>query len=163
MTPRQLAFTVNGRKVSLEIPGDRLLVDILRDDLGLKGTKRGCGTGDCGSCTVLVNGKPVNSCLTLGVQVEGLDVTTVEGLGSPEHLHPLQTAFVRTGAVQCGYCTPGMLLSAKALLDVNPTPSEEQIRWAISGNLCRCTGYTKIVQAVSLAALELRHELKKGS
>jgi carbon-monoxide dehydrogenase small subunit len=132
------------------------LLDVLRQDLGLKGTKRGCDQGHCGACTVILNGKAVNACTLLAVQADGKSVTTIEGLSSGDQLHPLQEAFVNEGAIQCGFCTPGMILSAKALLDETQEPSEQKIREAISGNLCRCTGYVKIVKAVQKAALAAR-------
>ena len=128
-----------------------MLVEVLRDQLELTGTKVACGEGECGACTVLLDGQPVNSCLVPALKVQGREVLTVEGLASLGELHPLQKAFVEHGAVQCGYCTPGMLMSAKALLDHNPNPTEEEVRLAISGNLCRCTGYAKIVEAVLAA------------
>jgi carbon-monoxide dehydrogenase small subunit len=152
----KLQLTVNGRPVTLEVPATRRLLDLLRDDLGLKGSKEGCGEGDCGACTVLLNGRPVNSCLVLALQAEGAEVVTIEGVGGEDGLHPLQQAFIDAGAVQCGYCTPGMVLAAKALLDVNPDPTPDQIRAALAGNLCRCTGYQKQVAAVSAAAERLR-------
>jgi carbon-monoxide dehydrogenase small subunit len=138
------------------VPEHRLLLDLLRDQIGLTGTKEGCGTGDCGACTVLMNGKPVNSCLVLSGELEGMDIVTIEGLKVGAELHAIQRAFVQDGGAQCGYCTPGMLMMSKALLDENPNPSEEEIRFALSGNLCRCTGYAKIIQAVQDAAAELR-------
>ncbi|MBW1768387.1 MAG: (2Fe-2S)-binding protein, partial [Deltaproteobacteria bacterium] len=128
------------------------LVEVLRYELGLTGTKQGCGVGDCGSCTVIMDGKPVNSCLVLAVQANGKNILTIEGLDTDQGLHPLQQAFVDKGAVQCGFCTPGMILSAKSLLDHNPKPDESEIRMAISGNLCRCTGYQKIVEAIQHAS-----------
>jgi len=152
-----LTFSVNGEPYVLErVPVNRSLLHVLRDDLGLTGTKEGCGEGDCGACTVIMDGKAVNACLVLAAEVEGKDILTVEGLAKGGKLHPLQQAFVDEGAVQCGFCTPGMLLSAKALLDVNPSPSEIEIRTALAGNLCRCTGYDKIVRAVQDAAQTLR-------
>jgi carbon-monoxide dehydrogenase small subunit len=123
-------------------------LDFLRDDLNLTGTKKGCDQGSCGACTVLVDGKPINACLVLAMEVDGREILTIEGLSKGKELHPLQEAFIHYGAVQCGYCTPGMILSAKALLDENPCPTEEEVRVAISGNLCRCTGYRKIVDAI---------------
>lgn len=152
-----LALTVNNRAVHATIPADMLLIDFLREHLNLTGTKRGCGEGDCGACTVLLDGAPVTSCVMLAVQAEGRNVITVEGLAPQEgKLHPIQEAFLEAGAVQCGFCTPGMLLAAKALLDENPAPDHEAIVRQISGNLCRCTGYAKIIQAVELAARKLR-------
>ena len=143
---------INGIKKQLVIDETAILVDVLRDQLGLTGTKKACGEGECGSCTILLDGEPVNSCLILAAQADGKKITTIEGIGSPGKLHPIQEAFVKEGAIQCGYCTPGMILSAKALLDKNPDPSEEEIKRALSGNLCRCTGYKKIVEAVKSAA-----------
>jgi aerobic carbon-monoxide dehydrogenase small subunit len=153
---KNISITLNGKKTDLEVPSHRLLLDLLRDEIGLTGTKEGCGTGDCGACTVLLNGKPVNSCLIFSGELDGADVVTIEGLKIGPELHPVQRAFVQDGGVQCGYCTSGMLMMSKALLDENPDPSEEDIRFAISGNLCRCTGYAKIVKAVQDAARELR-------
>lgn len=153
---KDIRLTVNGRRYDLTVlPGERLL-DVLRDGLGLTGTKEGCGTGECGACTVLVDGAPLNSCLYLAVSADGRDVITIEGLADGPRLHPLQQAFVDHGAVQCGFCAPGMLLSAKALLDSNSTPSEHEIREAIAGNLCRCSGYVKIVEAIADAAIVCR-------
>jgi aerobic carbon-monoxide dehydrogenase small subunit len=153
---KKISISLNGKKTELDVPPHRLLLDLLRDEIGLTGTKEGCGTGDCGACTVLLNGKPVNSCLIFSGELDGADVVTIEGLKIGPELHPVQRAFVQDGGVQCGYCTSGMLMMSKALLDENPDPSEEDIRFAISGNLCRCTGYAKIVKAVQDAARELR-------
>ncbi len=146
-----LTMTLNGEEVTIHIQPDALLVDVLRDELGLMGTKEACGQGECGACTVLLDGQPVTSCLVPAVKAQGREVLTVEGLACDGELHPLQKAFIQHGAVQCGYCTPGMLMSAKALLDRNPHPTEEEIKVAISGNLCRCTGYVKIVEAIKAA------------
>jgi carbon-monoxide dehydrogenase small subunit len=151
-----LTITINGKKHRLETPPDRRLIDLLREDLNLTGTKEGCGSGECGACTVLLNGKPVNSCLLWACQIEGADITTIEGITPENGLHPLQEAFVQEGAVQCGFCTPGMILSAVALLSENPNPSSEDVHQALSGNLCRCTGYSKIFQAVTAAVEKLR-------
>ncbi len=148
-----LSFILNGENYSLEIQPNRTLLDVIRDDLGLTGTKHGCGEGKCGACTVLLNGDPVNACLILAPQVNGKEVLTVEGLGG-DALHPLQKAFVEKGAVQCGYCTPGMLMTAKAFLDKHPHPTKEEVRGAIAGNLCRCTGYKSIAEAIHSAAHE---------
>jgi carbon-monoxide dehydrogenase small subunit len=143
-----ITLTINDRPYDLAVPPNRTLADLLRYDLGLTGTKKGCEVGDCGSCTVLLDGRPVNSCLVLAVQASGKTVTTIEGLETDEGLHPLQQAFVDLGAIQCGFCTSGMILSGKHLLDRNPNPDETETRTAISGNLCRCTGYQKIVEAI---------------
>lgn len=149
MDKRTVSFTVNGEPVQVEIEPHLTLLQVLRDKLELTGTKEGCGMGECGACTVLLNGKTVNSCIFPALEVEGRKVTTVEGLIDPQgNLHPIQKAFIEQGAVQCGFCTPGMVLSAKALLDENPKPSEEEIRHGIAGNLCRCTGYLQIIQAI---------------
>jgi aerobic carbon-monoxide dehydrogenase small subunit len=153
---KKIQFTLNGKITSLEVPSHRLLLDLLRDEIGVTGTKEGCGTGDCGACTVLLNGKPVNSCLILSGELEGANIVTIEGLKIGSELHPIQQAFFQDGGAQCGYCTPGMLMMSKALLDENPNPTEEEIRFALSGNLCRCTGYAKIIQAVQDAAAILR-------
>jgi len=153
---KKIKITLNGKPTTLEVPQHRLLLDLLRDEIGLTGTKEGCGTGDCGACTVFLNGKPVNSCLVLSGELEGAEIVTIEGLKIGPELHPVQKAFIQDGGVQCGYCTSGMLMMSKALLDENPNPTEEEIRFALSGNLCRCTGYAKIVQAVQDAAAELR-------
>jgi carbon-monoxide dehydrogenase small subunit len=154
---KNIRITLNGQSRNLEVFSHRLLLDLLRDEIGLTGTKEGCGTGDCGACTVLLDGKPVNSCLIFSGELDGADIVTIEGLKIGPELHPVQQAFVQDGGVQCGYCTSGMLMMSKALLDENPDPSEEDIRFALSGNLCRCTGYAKIVKAVQDAARELRH------
>lgn len=145
-------FVVNGRAVRLDLKGTETLLECLRDELELTGTKRGCDHGDCGACTVLVDGVPVNSCLMLAVEAAGKEVTTIEGLRGDDGLHPVQEAFLRHNAVQCGFCTPGMILTAVALLRENPDPAEEEIRHYLQGNLCRCTGYTNIVRAVQAAA-----------
>lgn len=144
---------VNGEEYELSVSSNELLIDILRDRLDLTGTKEGCGTGDCGACTVLINGKPMNACLTLAVEVNGKEVLTIEGMARRGELHPIQKAFIDKGAVQCGFCTPGMILSAKALLDEIPYPSEEEIKRGIAGNLCRCTGYKKIIEAIQTASM----------
>ena len=148
-----LEFTCNGKPVRVEAEGSLRALDLLRDHLGLTGTKEGCGRGECGACTILVDGRPVNACLLYAAKLAGRSVLTVEGLAGPDGaLHPLQEAFLEEGAVQCGYCTPGMLLSAKELLDRSPSPGPAEIEEALSGNLCRCTGYAKIVKAVERAA-----------
>ena len=146
---RTVKFALNGEPVEVEIEPHLTLLQVLRDKLELTGTKEGCGMGECGSCTVLLDGKTINSCIFPALEVEGRKVTTIEGLMDAQgNLHPIQKAFVEHGAVQCGFCTPGMVLSAKALLDENPKPSEEEIRNGIAGNLCRCTGYLQIIQAI---------------
>ena len=152
MSQHSITVRVNRRAVRLTVDADAFLVDVLRDKLALTGTKYGCGMGECGACTVLLDGEPVFACLVLTVETDGRDVTTIEGLAGGDELHPLQRAFAERGAVQCGFCTPGMLVSAAALLEDEPHPDEERIRAALSGNLCRCTGYTKIVEAVRAAA-----------
>jgi aerobic carbon-monoxide dehydrogenase small subunit len=153
---KRIQITLNCQKRDLDVPSHRLLLDLLRDEIGLTGTKEGCGTGDCGACTVLLNGKAVNSCLIFSGELDGADIVTIEGLKIGPELHPVQQAFIQDGGVQCGYCTSGMLMMSKALLDENPDPTDEEIRFALSGNLCRCTGYAKIVKAVQDAARELR-------
>ena len=149
---RTVHLNVNGEGYDLEVEAHETSVDVIRGKVGLTGTKKGCDTGQCGACTVLMDGKAVNSCLVLAVEAHGKEIMTVEGLATDGHLHPLQETFVEMGAVQCGYCTPGMLLSAKALLDGNPHPTEREVKEAIAGNLCRCTGYVKIVKAILAAA-----------
>ncbi len=157
----KLHFVLNGEDKTLEIdPKDKLL-DVLRN-AGMKSVKKGCGEGNCGACTVLIDGKPLMSCITLAAQVEGKRVETDESLGSVEHPHPLQTALVEHGGVQCGFCTPGMLMSAKALLDKNPNPTEAEVRRAIDGNLCRCTGYIKIVEGILDGAARMRGEKEEA-
>ncbi len=155
MFKQKLEFVINNQPVSLEIDPDAILLDVLREQLNLTGAKRGCNEGECGACTVLIDGVTVTSCIYPAAKVAGKEVVTIEGLGDENNLHPIQRAFLEEGAVQCGFCTPGMILSAKALLDKNPNPTEEEIRIAISGNLCRCTGYSKIVAAVKAAARAL--------
>lgn len=150
----KLRFTLNGKEIRIEAPADRRVVDLLREDLGLTGTKEGCGSGECGACTILVDGSTRLSCLMLCAQLEGRDVVTIEGAGEPGRLNRLQDAFVKHGAVQCGYCTPAMVLTAMGLLNRCAHPSRGEIREAISGNLCRCTGYQKIVDAVESAGGE---------
>ncbi|MCL5264243.1 MAG: (2Fe-2S)-binding protein [Chloroflexi bacterium] len=149
---------VNGDACKVLVPPHRPLVDVLRDDVGLTGTKKGCGAGECGACTVLMDGKPVNSCLVLAVQADGKDIVTIEGLAQDDRLHPIQEAFVQHGAIQCGYCSPGMILIAKALLDENPRPTELEVKQAIAGNICRCTGYVKIVEAIQAASRLVANE-----
>jgi len=151
-----IQLTINGQAVEAAVEPNRTLLQFLREDLGLTGTKHGCGLGDCGACTVILDGQPVNSCLVLAIQANGKEVLTIEGLAENGKLHPIQQAFVDKGAIQCGFCTPGMILSAKALLDANPKPTEQDIRMAISGNLGRCTGYQKIVEAIGEAAEKIQ-------
>ncbi len=146
-----IELKVNGELYKVEVEPWRTLLEVLREKLELTGTKEGCGKGDCGSCTVLIDGKPAFSCLTLAIEAQEKDILTIEGLAEGEQLHPIQQAFVDYGAIQCGFCTPGMIMSAKYLLAKNPNPSEDEIRMAISGNLCRCTGYVKIVEAIKAA------------
>ena len=152
----QINVEVNSRKYVLTVSSKETLLEMLRSRLNLTGTKEGCGTGDCGACTVIMDGLPVNSCLVLACEADGSKITTVEGLAVDEKLHPIQEAFVKEGGVQCGFCSPGMIMSSKALLDRNPYPSEEEIKKALAGNLCRCTGYVKIVKAVKAAALQMK-------
>jgi carbon-monoxide dehydrogenase small subunit len=153
MTDRKkIRLKINGRWREVETRPDRLLLDLLREELELTGTKKGCEKGECGACTVIMNGKAVLSCLVPALKAEGAEIVTVEGLAREGELHPLQRAFWEEGAVQCGYCTPGMLLAGKALLDENPRPTADEVKTAISGNLCRCTGYTKIIRAIQTAA-----------
>ncbi len=153
-----LTLTINGEPRTVAFPTHHTLLEVLREECGLTGTKHGCELGECGTCTVLVDGKPVLSCLVLAAEMEGKEIETVEGLQNGNQLHPLQSTFADLGAAQCGYCTPGILMAAKALLEENPNPSTEEIRQALAGNLCRCTGYWKIIQAVEGAAAKLRGE-----
>jgi len=158
MSQVRVSTRINGDAVEYLCDADETLLDVLRDRLGLTGAKEGCGTGDCGACTIYLNGKPVNSCLVLSGELDGADIVTIEGLKIGPELHPVQKAFIQDGGAQCGYCTPGMLMMSKALLDENPNPTEEEIRYALSGNLCRCTGYAKIIQAVQDAAVMIRNK-----
>ncbi len=153
---RLITMNVNGKAYEIAVAPNRTLTQVLRDDLNLLGTKEGCGVGDCGACTVIMDGNPVNSCLILAVQAGGSEITTIEGVAGTGGLHPIQQAFVDLGAIQCGFCTPGMVLSAKNLLEKNPEPTELEIRQALSGNLCRCTGYQKIVEAVQEASKTIK-------
>lgn len=149
---QQLHFTVNGESHELEVEPNRTLLEVLRTDLGLTAAKNGCNMSVCGTCSVILDGRIVNSCSVLALEAKGKSVTTLEGLGTAENPHPLQKAFIEYGAIQCGFCTPGMLLSAKVLLDENPMPTESEVRRALMGNLCRCTGYAKIVEAIKAVA-----------
>ncbi len=151
-----ITLRVNGTEHEIAVEPYWTLLDVLREKLGLTGTKKGCGTGNCGACTVLLQGRPVSSCLLLAVDARGKDVNTIEGLAHEGNLHPLQEAFIKYGAFQCGYCTPGVLMASKALLDANPRPSEQEVKEGLVGNLCRCTGYNRIVQAVMAASKELK-------
>lgn len=157
----QLEITVNGKQMKRRVDEDQRLIDFLREELGLTGVKEGCGVGECGACTVLVDGKSVLSCLTRVAQVDGKEVITVEGLSEEGDLHPIQQAFVDTGGVQCGFCTPGFIMVAIELLERNPDPTREEIREWIEGNICRCTGYVKIVDAIELAAKRMRAQEEK--
>jgi carbon-monoxide dehydrogenase small subunit len=155
---RLITLTVNGVCQELAVTPNKTLSQLLRQDLNLLGTKEGCGIGDCGACTVIMNGRAVNSCLVLAAQADGSDITTIEGVSEGGNLHPIQQAFVEHGSAQCGFCTPGMILSAKSLLDRNPDPSEQEVRVALAGNLCRCTGYQKIVEAVLAASKVMKDQ-----
>ena len=156
MTKINVSTTINGDAVDYLCDAESTLLDVLRDQLGLTGSKEGCGTGDCGACSVLIDGRVTCSCLVLGAEAAGRDILTVEGLADGGKLHPLQEKFLEFAALQCGVCTPGFLVASKALLDSNPNPTEEEIRFGLAGNLCRCTGYDKIVRAVQAAAAEMR-------
>jgi aerobic-type carbon monoxide dehydrogenase small subunit (CoxS/CutS family) len=153
MRKQEIQLEINGNTYSISVLPQRTLLEVLREDLGLIGTKEGCSEGECGVCTVLLDGFPVRSCLLLVVDVRGRKINTIEGLSKNGRLHPIQNAFIEQGAIQCGFCTPGMILSAKALLDEKPSPTEEEIRMGLSGNLCRCTGYVKIFKAVQAVTL----------
>ena len=156
---QRVACIINGEARDVELEPYRSLLDVLRSEIGLTGTKKGCDVGDCGACTVILNGRPVNSCLVLGVEAKGASIETIEGLaGAAGELHPLQESFIKLGGAQCGFCTPGILMMAKALLGENPHPTDDEIRFGIAGNICRCTGYTKIVEAIQAAAKQLSHE-----
>ncbi len=153
----RVTLNINEREYTLNVRPNELLLNVLRERLNLMGAKYGCGIGECGACTVLLNGKPILSCLTLAASVDGQKITTIEGLSDGEKLHPLQEAFLEEGAVQCGFCTPGMILTSKALLDENPNPDNGEIKDALRGNLCRCTGYTNIILAVKAAAKKMKN------
>jgi aerobic-type carbon monoxide dehydrogenase small subunit (CoxS/CutS family) len=158
-----LTLTVNGEERQVFVPVHKTLLEVLREDLELTGTKHGCELGECGTCTVLMDGQPVLSCLVLPIECQGRQIKTVEGMASGSQLHPLQQAFAELGAAQCGYCTPGILLTAEALLAEMPNPTRDQVREALAGNLCRCTGYTKILDAVELAALRMSGRASRGA
>jgi len=153
-------FTLNGENVEIDVSPARTLLDVLRNDFNMRGTKNGCESGECGACTVIMNGKAVTSCLIPVVKAQGAIIETIEGIGTPpDSLHPIQKSFVRNNALQCGYCVPGMIMSAKALLDKNPDPALEEVKTAIAGNMCRCTGYVKMEKAI----LEAAEEMRKGA
>lgn len=152
----QIKLTVNGKEYELQVRPWATLLEVVRDDLGLTGAKEGCGEGECGACTVIMDGKAVNSCIVLAVEANGRQITTIEGLAEGDRLHPVQEAFLEMGGMQCGFCTPGMILSTKVLLDGNKNPTDEEIRKGLEGNFCRCTGYTKIFESVKAAAQKIR-------
>ena len=154
----EITFTLNGKPHALHVQPWRTLLEVIREDLNLTGTKEGCGQGECGSCTVIMGGKTVNSCLVPALEADNQEIITIEGLADGDDLHPIQEAFVSHSGMQCGFCTPGMIMSAKALLDNTPNPSEEEIREGIAGNFCRCTGYTKIIESISAAAEGMKGE-----
>ena len=154
----EISLTVNNKPYKLSVPTNITLLDVLREKLKLTGTKEGCGKGECGACTVIFNGRSANSCLILAPQTDGAEVITIEGLGTLENMHPIQEAFVEEGAIQCGFCTPGMEMSSFYLLTKNPNPTEDEIREGISGNLCRCTGYMKIIKAIEKASQKLNEK-----
>ena len=156
MRKHPISFTINGDLQELFVGPRKTLLAVIRDTIGLTGTKEGCSTGDCGACTVIVDGEPVTSCMMLGVSANGKEVTTIEGISNPGELHPVQQAFLEKGGYQCGFCTPGFIMAAKALLDDNPDMPEDEMRHALGGNICRCTGYTKIIEAVLSAAETMR-------
>lgn len=152
----QIRLTVNGKDYEVQVKPSATLLDVIREDLGLTGTKEGCGVGECGACTVIMEDKAINACIVLAVEANNKNIITIEGLADDEKLHPIQEAFMEVGGLQCGFCTPGMILSAKVLLDKNKTPSDQEIRKGLEGNFCRCTGYTKIVESVKVAAQKMR-------
>ena len=159
---KQITLTVNGKYHELSVKPWRTILEVIREDLGLTGPKEGCGMGECGACTVIVDGKTVNACLMLAAEANGKEISTIEGLASDGKLHPIQEAFMEGGALQCGFCTPGMIISAKALLDENSQPSEDEIRRNIAGNLCRCTGYAHIVKAIKAASVKMKGGRRNG-
>jgi carbon-monoxide dehydrogenase small subunit len=152
----QIRLKVNGKDYELQVKPSATLLNVIREDLALTGTKEGCGVGECGACTVIMEGKAINACIVLAIEANGKSVTTIEGLADGEKLHPIQEAFVEIGGLQCGFCTPGMILSTKVLLDKNKAPTDQEIRKGLEGNFCRCTGYTKIVESVKVAAQKMR-------
>jgi carbon-monoxide dehydrogenase small subunit len=152
MDKHAISLTVNGMAEQAEVPSNMMLLTLLREELGLTGAKNGCAAGECGACTVIMNGEPVNSCLVLAVEADGSEIITVEGLSDDGRLDPLQEAMIEAGGTQCGYCTPGVLISARALLDRSPSPTDDEIKDALRGNLCRCTGYTRIIESIKMAA-----------
>jgi len=156
MKEKRIQVVVNGKTYELMVPPWRTLLEVIREDLKLTGAKEGCGQGECGACTVMMGGRTVNSCLVLAVEADGQEITTIEGLSEGNKIHPIQDAFVEQAGMQCGFCTPGMIMSAKELLDRNPDPSEQEIREGIAGNVCRCTGYTKIVESIGAAAKAMK-------
>jgi len=153
---KEIKLKVNGKEYDIAVRPHATLLEVLREDLGLIGTKEGCGEGECGACTVIIEGKAANSCIVLALEADGKEVTTIEGLADGGKLHPIQEAFVEIGGLQCGFCTPGMILSTKVLLDANPNPTDEEIKKGLEGNFCRCTGYTKIIESVKVAARKVR-------
>jgi carbon-monoxide dehydrogenase small subunit len=157
--PRDVTFTFNGNRMTLAVEDHWTLLHLIREELGYTGTKEGCGSGECGACTVIVDGAAVNSCLYLAAEIDGRELTTIEGLAAPDGtLHPIQRSFVENGGIQCGFCSPGMILSAKALLDENPSAGEEEIKTAVSGNLCRCTGYVQIIDSIKAVSRAAENE-----
>jgi len=158
---KEIGLIVNGNSYQVTVKPSETLLEVLRYKLGLTGSKRGCDTGDCGACTVIMDGKAVRSCLVLAISANGKSIATIEDLAEGENLHPLQKAFLEYGAVQCGYCTPGMIMTSKAFLDENPAPTKEEVKSAISGNLCRCTGYTKIIEAIEASAEVKGNQLRR--
>ena len=158
MSKTHVTCTINGEETEFLCDSNQTVLDVLREDLGLTGSKEGCGSGDCGACSVLVDGRLICSCLMFGSEAEGTSITTIEGIADGENLHPVQSQFLKHAALQCGFCTPGLIVATKALLDANPSPTDEEARYWLAGNLCRCTGYDKIMNAVHAAAAELRGE-----
>lgn len=157
-----LRYKLNGEQVEILVEPDEILLDILRDRFSFTGTKKGCGKGECGACTVIINGNAINACMVYAMKAMDKEIETIEGIGTPENLHPLQKSFIEKGAIQCGFCTPGMIMSSKALLDKNLSPSQSEIKEAISGNICRCTGYVKIEEAILSAANNIKAQMQSG-